>query len=233
MTLNKQKGNMYEFVTHTWNTVKGKCPHACSYCYMKRWGEQPELHFDESELKTDLGEGNFIFVGSSCDMWAEKINSEWIDKTLSHCKKHPHNRYLFQSKNPWRFHCLRSEFKRTFTLGTTIESNWDVIEAHSGSILSGQPSIQSRIEGITCIRENGYPVMITIEPIMRFNLRTLSEMIAGIQPQWVNIGADSGGHKLPEPPYEKVKELISELEKFTTVKLKKNLRRLAREFPNG
>ncbi|HEA67556.1 MAG TPA: hypothetical protein ENI07_12145, partial [Desulfobacterales bacterium] len=64
---------MYGFVTHTLNTVKGKCPHDCSYCYMKRWGPQPELHFDESELKTDLykyGENQFIFVGSSCDMWA-------------------------------------------------------------------------------------------------------------------------------------------------------------------
>jgi len=27
MTLNKQKGNMYGFVTHTWNVIKGKCPH--------------------------------------------------------------------------------------------------------------------------------------------------------------------------------------------------------------
>src|SRR3990167_1900105 len=30
--LNKQKGNMYGFVTHTWNPIKGKCSHNCSYC---------------------------------------------------------------------------------------------------------------------------------------------------------------------------------------------------------
>lgn len=25
MSLNKSKGNMYEWITHTWNTVKGEC----------------------------------------------------------------------------------------------------------------------------------------------------------------------------------------------------------------
>jgi len=39
MGLNKSSGNMYEFITHTWNTVKGACEHDCSYCYMKRWGK--------------------------------------------------------------------------------------------------------------------------------------------------------------------------------------------------
>ena len=61
MPLNKSTGNMYEFITHTWNTIKGECPHGCSYCYMKRWGKQPPVHFDEKELKTDLGKNNFIF----------------------------------------------------------------------------------------------------------------------------------------------------------------------------
>ena len=96
--LNKQKGDMYDFITHTWNTVKGKCPHECSYCYMKNWGKQADLHFDEKELKTKLGEGNFIFVGSSCDMWAHEVNTLWILKTLKHCDKFD-NQYLFQTNS--------------------------------------------------------------------------------------------------------------------------------------
>ena len=90
---------MYEFVTHTWNTIKGACPHDCSYCYMKRWGKQNPDRFDEKELKTDLGNGNFIFVGSSCDMFADDIPETWILRTLEHCFKY-NNRYLFQTKNP-------------------------------------------------------------------------------------------------------------------------------------
>ena len=95
MSLNISKGNMYEFVTHTWNTIKGECYHDCSYCYMKRWGKLNTVRFDEKELKTDLGKGNFIFVGSSCDMFANDINSDWIIKTIEHCAKYPDNKYLF------------------------------------------------------------------------------------------------------------------------------------------
>jgi DNA repair photolyase len=60
MGLNTSTGNMYSFVTHTWNTVKGECHHDCSYCYMKRWGKQKPVRFDKKELKTDLGKDNFI-----------------------------------------------------------------------------------------------------------------------------------------------------------------------------
>lgn len=57
--LNKQKGNMYGFVTHTWNVIKGKCPHDCEYCYMKVF-PQGELRFDEKELKSFLDGGKLI-----------------------------------------------------------------------------------------------------------------------------------------------------------------------------
>ena len=73
--LNTQKGNMYSFVTHTWNPVKGKCPHDCAYCYMKRFGKQSELHFDESELKTDLGFDNFIYREYPCKPWRRNARS--------------------------------------------------------------------------------------------------------------------------------------------------------------
>ena len=99
MGLNVSKGNMYEFVNKTWNTVKGECFHDCSYCYMKRWKNLKPIRFDEKELKTDLGNGNFIFVGSSCDMWAKNIPEDWIQRTLEHCSKYD-NSYFFQTKNP-------------------------------------------------------------------------------------------------------------------------------------
>ena len=33
--LNESKGNMYGFITNTWNSIKGKCYHDCSYCHPK------------------------------------------------------------------------------------------------------------------------------------------------------------------------------------------------------
>ena len=58
MSLNKSNGNMYDFVTDTWNVVKGKCPHNCSYCYMKRH-PQKALRFDKQELKTNFETGKY------------------------------------------------------------------------------------------------------------------------------------------------------------------------------
>ena len=86
--LNKQKGNMYEFITHTWNPIKGKCSHDCSYCYMKQMvphNNPPRMA--EHEFQIDLGNGNFIFIGSSTDMFADDIPSQWIMRVLDYCKQ--------------------------------------------------------------------------------------------------------------------------------------------------
>lgn len=214
--LNKQKGNMYKFIDATWNTIKGKCYHDCSYCYMKRWGKQSEIHFDEKELKTDLGENNFIFVGSSCDMFADENMIEWVTKTLNHCGKH-NNKYLYQTKNPKNFNYC--EFKKDSILCATVESNRDY-----PVIMGNAPCINNRIKYFKNTIHNNK--MITIEPILDFDLKEFVDMLKFINPFQINIGADSGGHNLPEPQKEKVLELIQELEKFTKVYLKQNLNRI-------
>jgi len=223
MALNKSTGNMYDFCTHTWNTVKGKCPHSCEYCYMKRWGEQPPLHFDEKELKTDLGEGNFIFVGSSCDMWANEVPPRWCDITLKHCCKYE-NKYLFQSKSPqWMLSFLdRLQFPENSVFGTTIETNRIYRQ------MGNTPSPHARAKALSDILklDTEMETMVTIEPIMDFDLEFLVHLIYRAMPKWVNIGADSQKHHLPEPSWEKVQELIAELKKFTEVKQKRNLGRL-------
>ena len=38
--LKKSTGNMYEFITHTWNPIVGECYHKCSYCYVKKYGNE-------------------------------------------------------------------------------------------------------------------------------------------------------------------------------------------------
>jgi DNA repair photolyase len=219
MGLNKSNGNMYEWVTHTWNTIKGKCPHDCDYCYMKKWGKQPELHFDKHELKTHLGAGNVIFVGSSCDMFAEDIHYNWIHDTLNHCLKFSQNTYLFQSKNPGRI--ANFYLPESSVICTTIETNRWYPE-----IMKNCPYPEERSNQMCEIDDVGIKTYVTIEPILDFDRDELIHLIGRFNPAQVNIGADSGGHKLPEPSKEKIIELISELEKFTIVKQKKNLNRL-------
>ena len=204
---------MYPWVTHTWNVIKGKCPHDCSYCYMKRY-PQPELHFDEKELRTDLGYGNTIFVGSSCDMWCLDSIFGWITTILAHCEGY-NNRYLFQSKNPERFHnnfC----FPMNTILGTTIETNRPYI-------VSRAPGTMQRMEAMWRL---DLPRTVTIEPIMDFDLDVIVDWIREIKPEFVSIGADSGNNHLPEPSGEKVDALIEALKEFTEAKIKDNLKRL-------
>lgn len=223
MGLNKTKGNMYDWITHTWNTVKGGCPHGCEYCYMKRWGNQPALHFDEKELKTDLGKNNTIFVGSSCDLFAEDVKFEWVFETIEHCIKFIHNRYLFQTKNPKVLWSHAFQLPKNSIIGTTIETNRIYPQ------MGNTPSPISRMEHI--IRFGGmFPKMVTIEPIIDFDLGILQGMVRDINPEWVNIGANTNSKiRLPEPPAGKIIELISELENFTEVKIKSNLKRLTCE----
>ena len=216
--LNQSKGNMYAFVTHTWNMIKGKCPHNCSYCYMKRFGEQPDLHFDESELKADLGQGNFIFVGSSCDMFAIGVPNVWIEKTLWYCRGFI-NKYLFQTKDPGQILGWLDNLPIDSIVGTTIETN-RYYTPQMGN--TPRPEIRSMyMETISEQRKT----MATIEPIMDFDM-VLVELVKKCNPEWVNIGADSQGHNLPEPTAEKIDDLIIELKKFTKVKVKKNIKRI-------
>lgn len=223
MTMNISKGNMYDFVTHTWNAIKGECPHGCAYCYMKTWAKQKPARLDRSEFKTDLGSGNFIFVGSSCDMFAESIQDEWIKETMEHCIKFD-NRYLFQSKNPinmikWlRIAKLRGQIDPVVC--TTIETNrwYPEIMRHS-------PTAHHRSTWMG--RDEILEHYVTIEPIMDFDLDEMVRLIKNCNPVQVNIGANTSRKvTLPEPPAEKVIELIGELKKFTTIHKKSNLKRL-------
>lgn len=212
--MNKQKGNMYDWVTHTWNPIRGKCPHECSYCYMKRFKVR-ELRFVEKELKQNLGKGNVIFVGSSTDMFAQEVSSDWIINVLEHCAKFD-NTYLFQSKNPQRFQDFSFPDKSFF--GTTIETN-------RITNVSKAPPPTERQYWIGEMPNR----MVSIEPVMDFDLDVMSNWLKDINPVFVSIGADSQRHGLEEPSAEKIKALITGLREFTEVRVKKNLKRLTIE----
>lgn len=216
MGLNKSVGNMYEFVTHTWNPVKA-CNFDCKYCYIKSLKNYSlEPRFSERELNTNLGDDRFIFVGSMCDLFGGWIHSEWIKKVIRQCLFFD-NHYLFQSKNPRRFNEFLKLFPAKTILGTTIETNRE-----TGNI-SKAPSTYERAYAMQNIR---FDKEVTIEPILDFDLDELVLMIETIQPKFVAIGADSKGHNLDEPSPQKITNLIKEIEGFTEVKIKKNLSRI-------
>ena len=223
------RSNMYTFITDRWNPLKGKCKFECSYCYMKKWGEPKPLRLDEKVLRKNLGEGEFIFVCSGCDLFAPDVPREIIELIVDQTLHYPKNKYLWHTKNPWRLVSLIEPGPNDIAC-VTIESN------------RGYPQITKAplpIERITWLNKWEGKRMITVEPILDFDLDLFAGMILEANPIQVNIGADSGGNKLPEPPAIKVIELIDRLEhEYIKVHIKKNLDRLlnppkAKKHPIG
>ena len=221
MAVVKRKGNMYEFVTHMWGPVVGTCDHNCSYCYMKtNRFELGDIRINEKSMKNRLGEDRVIFVCHTADLFANNIPAEWIDRVLAHCCEYPKNRYLFQSKNPGRIIDFADKLPNDVFLGTTIETN------RTGYYESKAPSYIERAKGLGELSKLGFDTMVTIEPIFDFDLDELVEIVMIANPKWINIGADSKSHDLPEPSKEQVEELIKTLQSKTAVELKRNLDRI-------
>jgi len=213
---------MYAFITHTWNVVRGRCVHNCTYCYMhKIWdwkNTDDELRIATAELDLNLGVDKFIFVGSSTDMFAKNVPIDWIKRTLAACVKHANNKYLFQSKNPAVFTAPDLKFPSDSVFVTTIETNRDQVD------ISDTPSPRERAIQLRKVRGRR---MVNIEPIMDFDLDELVKLIMIADPEWITIGADSMRKDLPEPSPMKVQSLIKTLRgKDYQVRFAKNLNRL-------
>lgn len=215
---------MYKFIDFTWNPIKGKCLHDCSYCYMKQINPNANLpRLAEHELNTYLGYGRSIFIGSSTDMFAENIPSEWIKRVLDYCYQNSNmeqpNTYLLQSKNPKRFlEFINHPLMKRVVFCTTIETNRFYPE-----IMNNAPKIGERVEAMEEIARLGHSTMVTAEPLIQFDHEEMASFIKRCNPKLVNIGKESKGRvKLPEPTQEEVQQLIAELESFTKVKVKDN-----------
>ena len=225
MAVTKQKGNMYDFVTHMWGPVKGKCKHDCSYCYMKNPRfKLGDLRIDEKAMRNRLGEDRVIFVCHTIDLFANDVPAEWINRVLSHCCEYPKNRYLFQSKNPTRIIDFAGWLPKNVFIGTTIETN------RTEYYESKAPSYIERAEALGKLSKMGFETMVTIEPIFDFDLDEFVDIIITANPVWVNVGADSKGHSLPEPSKEKITALIETLQAQTDVELKRNLDRILEDI---
>ena len=217
--IREAKGNMYDFVSHTWNPIKGMCYHNCSYCYMDRLSPKrkgPRL--DEKELvNAYLGSGNFIFVGSSIDMFAQDIPDSWIKTVLDYCDGY--NKYLFQSKNPARIlkYLDHPVFERSVVC-TTIETNRDY-----PNVMCNSPKIEERVESMANIADSGIKTYVTTEPLMQFDLEKMISFIRQCKPVQVNIGRNtSRSVSIPEPTAAEVQLLAEKLGEFTKVEIKKN-----------
>ena len=228
MPLNKVKAgsNMYQgWITDTHSHLGGECPHKCTYCYVDSFRHrvpkyQGKLRLIEKELIVPYGKGKTIFIEHCNDLFAVGVPDVFIFKIFEHCYRFPDNTYVFQTKNPARYLTMDSLFPEHSILGVTIETNRDI----PPNILGNAPQPFQRAIPMVELKARKF---VTIEPILDFDVDRFADWINRISPDFVNIGADSKGHNLPEPSMEKVQALIDKLTSYgIEIREKSNLGRL-------
>lgn len=226
MPLNKSSGSMYPWVDFMHNPLGGECPHKCSYCYVDnpRWGRAPRycgpLRLIESEIKVKYNKPGTYFICHMNDLFAESVPRQMIDEVIAHCRQWPANTYVFQTKNPERYLEI-DNWPDQIILGCTIETNMDIPRK-----ISRAPQPIDRYFGMNAL-DKRITRFITVEPIMQFDVDAFTLILTDIDPDFINIGADSKGHGLLEPSWDKVERLIANLKKAgIEIRQKSNLERL-------
>jgi hypothetical protein len=143
----------------------------------------------------------FVFACASSDIAFCPI--EYLLKIIAKIKSEPDKIFLIQSKNPSAFN--RAGFPHNVILGTTLETNRD--DLYEG--ISKAPKPSARYKDL--LKVNHTLKMVTIEPVIDFDMDTMVNWVVDINPCMVWLGYDSRSSGLPEPELEKVKQLYWEL----------------------
>jgi hypothetical protein len=216
--------NMYAD-TKTWNPFVG-CRFQCIYCrvsfqrQLKRWGKgncrdcydyAPHRHperlnrIPSSRIVFCCGDGDIAF----CDTdFLEAI----VQAVSMHNRRSPYKTYYFQSKD-WVSAGRVIPFLEEYVLKNavileTLETNRD--ESYGSVSMAPRPTLRHK-----AFREVAYErKVVTVEPILDFDLDPFFRMISEVEPEYVWIGYNSKPNlvRLPEPNLEKTITLIRLLE---------------------
>ncbi len=220
---------MFKSITRTWNVFVG-CRFNCTYCSARnlaltrlkdspryRWGFNP--HLVVSELSKTFKPGEFIFVGYMGDI-SFALTGE-INTILEKIKDNPETRFLLCTKNPNCFHRWDLELPENVIISTTLETNRDYLFGKAPQPIARFEALQSY----------DHPhKMVSIEPVMDFDLGILVPWITSLKPNIIEVGADNYHNNLPEPSPKKLEFLLSSLRKISPNVIEKDgLERLLRK----
>ncbi len=219
----------------TWNPFKG-CLFNCIYCKpsfqaqakrqkhrcMNCYNYVPHTHEDRlgkippAEIVFACGNSDISF----CDPdFTRKI----INAIKHHNVRCPDKTYFFQSKKPQYFEQFMGEFPENVIVLTTLETNRD--EGYRAIAEAPLPSDRYRQ-----LLNLDYPrKVVTIEPVLDFDLHIFSRWILDLAPEYVWIGYNSRPKQvnLPEPSKDKLLEFITILHNNGVMIKGKDLRGLA------
>jgi DNA repair photolyase len=181
------------------NNLKEKFPNLKS-----KYSGEPKIYPKELAKAAKFTKDDFVFVCDCTDLFGHWVPSEKIAQVLEVIAKSP-AKFLLLTKNPQRYGDLilsGVSIPGNCVLGCTVESDID-------HIISGQP-VQHRLTEMLNLSAIGYPVMLSIEPIMEFSFKFI-ERIAQIKPKFVAVGYDNYNNGLPEPSLKKAQFLMERL----------------------
>jgi protein gp37 len=209
---------MFDVITDTWNPVVG-CLHHCTYCWARRLAETKLKNIEryrdgfkpklvEKELNRKFHK-KYVFAVDMGDLFGDWVPSEWILKVIEAIKNSPSSYFLFLTKNPERYMEFLDFYPENVVLGATIETNRDYP-------VSKAPATVERYGFMKKLPFKNR--IISIEPIMDFDLETFVNWVKEINPVMVHVGYDNYNNNLSEPSVSKTYQLIDQLRVFTRVK---------------
>jgi protein gp37 len=216
----KTHPKMFDAIDKTWNPVIG-CLHNCCYCWARRLAEtrlkntvkyregfKPKLAHNELNKKF---KNRFVFACDMADLFGDWVPEEWILDVLATIEKNPTSSFLLLTKNPKRYEEFLDIYPENLVLGATIETNRDY------AVSNASPTVERYKNMAELPFKNK---LISIEPIMDFDLDIFTQWLKEIGPTIVYVGYDNYNNGLPEPSLSKTKQLIEKLEAFTRVRVK-------------
>ncbi|MDA3790921.1 MAG: hypothetical protein PF503_20800 [Desulfobacula sp.] len=191
----------------TWNPFKG-CDFNCSYCkptFMAQAKRQKHRCIDcynytphyHPERLVKIPSKKIVFVCGNGDIsfcdpdYTHRI----IHSIVNHNQRCPDKTYYFQSKKPEYFKQFIPCLPSNVILVTTLETNRD----QGYAAVSKAPVPSERYQQFLDLN---YPrKVVTIEPVMDFDLDVFTNWITNIAPEYVWLGFNSkpGQVQLPEP----------------------------------
>ena len=214
-----KKSKMYAD-TKTWNPFVG-CKFDCTYCkksfqvQLKRRGKEkdPDCYYyrphehPERLQKIPSRENVFVVGTGDISFCHPEYTRKIIQRIKEQNKQSPGRTYYFQSKNPKYFKQFLKVFPDNVILLTTLETNRD--EGYGKTSKAPKPSVRYQD-----FLDLDYPrKVVTIEPVMDFDLRIFSQWITKIKPEYVWFGFNSRPKQLelPEPSAQKAQRFLDTL----------------------
>ena len=204
-----KKSNMYANA-ETWSVFKG-CAFACTYCVpsfqrqAKRqmhvcsrcYAYEPHEHPERLTVAAVPGGADIVFVAGNGDIaFADATLVPRICEVIKiRNRKHPNVVYYLQSKRPECFAPHLAVLPPNVMLVTTLETNRD----DGYSLISTAPPPSVRHRQFAAL---DYPrKVVTIEPVMAFDLSAFVAMIETISPEYVWLGINSRSKQvaIPQP----------------------------------